>query len=334
MDQAKTAYFVNNEAYRRRPPAPKRSGGANIGWGDVMTAEFDNRLYLDFEVELRKEPGNRAWFGRNVLDGLIEGVDDFVHERQTRWERRTYRVGAPVLIGCSPWVNDDKLLSVIQSLAGACIMVAKHPRTGGGKAGAERLREINRRTPGIELRALSGLSDMAPKVGGRPQVIGPYDSIHEEGASVSTFRTIGFRKSGRDLPPIAHAKVALLGNICWTDEHPAGVVDDYVWFRARRLWVSSANFTYGSRKSLEFGYWTEDEDLVQAFERFLIGMLGASEDLDSDSDAVDPEMARIEFDDVAMAEAMAEQEQAREEMAALAGEDPEDPEDPEDYEPS
>lgn len=289
-----------------------------------MTSEFDDKLYLDFAVEMSTEPGNRAWFGRNVLDGLIEGIEDFVGECEPRWERRTHRVGAPVLLGCSPWANDDKLLSVIEALPGACIMVAKHPRTAGGQAGAERLREINRRTPGIELRALSGLSDMAPKVDGRPQVIGPHDSVHEESAAVSTFRTIGFRKTGRDSPPIAHAKVALLGHICWTDEHPAGFVDDHVWFRARRLWVSSANFTYGSRKSLEFGYWTEGEDLVGAFERFLIGMLAASEDLDSNSDPVDPEMARIEFDDVAMAEAMAEHEQAREEMAALAGEDPED----------
>jgi hypothetical protein len=56
----------------------------------------------------------------------------------------------------------------------------------------------------------------------------------------------------------------LLGNICWTDEGPIGNVDDYVWFSARRLWVSSANFTYASRPSLEFGYWTEDEVLVGA----------------------------------------------------------------------
>ncbi len=290
----------------------------------MATPEFDDKLYLDFTVDLTREPGNRAWFGRNVLDGLIEGIDDFVHQRQPRWERRTYRVGAPVLLGCSPWANDDKLLAAIEALPGACILVSKHRRTPGGDAGSGRLREINERTPGIELRALTGLGDMAPKIGGEPRIIGPYDRVHEEGASLATFRTIGFRKTGRDSPPIAHAKVALLGHICWTDEHPAGGVDDYVWFQARRLWVSSANFTYGSRKSLEFGYWTEEKDLVQAFERFLIGLIGASEDLDSEADAADPEMVRIEYDDVTMAEAFAEQQQAYEEMAALAGEDPED----------
>jgi hypothetical protein len=268
--------------------------------------------------------GNRAWFGRNVLQGLIDGIDDFVHERQPRWERRSHRVGAPVMLGCSPWVSDDKLLEAIEALPGACIVISKHPHTPGGEAGAQRLREINHRTNGIELRALSALGDMASKVGGRPRTVGPYDRIHDEDATVSTFRTIGFRKTGRQRPPIAHAKLALLGNICWTDEHPAGGVDDYVWFSPRRLWVSSANFTYGSRRSLEFGHWTEDAHLVRAVERFLVGLIGASEDVDSVAGDVDPELARVDYDDVAMAEAWAEHQQEREDPAGEAGEDLED----------
>ena len=148
---------------------------------------------------------------------------------------------------------------------------------------------------------------MAPKAGGKPRVVGPYDTI-DEGFSVQTFRTIGQRKTGNRLPPIAHAKLAVLGNICWTDEHPTGHVEEYVWLSPRRLWVSSANFTYGSRRSAEFGYWTEDEDLVDAVARFLATLIGASEDLDSAADAPDPQLAPVDFDDAAMAEAMAEYE--------------------------
>lgn len=289
----------------------------------VANEEFGDGLCLDFAAEIGAE-GNRAWFGRNVLQGLIAGIDDFVHERQPRWRRRSHRVGAPVMLGCSPWVSDDKLLEAIEGLPGACIVISKHPRTPGGAVGAQRLREINQRTNGIELRALSALGDMAPKVGGQPRTVGPYDRIHDEGATVSTFRTIGFRKTGRQRPPIAHAKLALLGNICWTDEDPAGGVGDYVWFSPRRLWVSSANFTYASRRSLEFGYWTEDEDLLRAVERFLVGLIGASEDIDSLTDELDPELARVHYDDVAMAEAWAEHQQARDDWEAEAGEDPED----------
>lgn len=287
----------------------------------MASEEFHDDLYLDFEVELRAEEGNRAFFGRNVLQGLVDGIGDFVNERQPRWERRSHRVGAPVMFGCSPWVNDDKLMEAIQGLPGACIVISKHPRTAGGQAGADRLHEVNERTNGIELRALSGLGDMAPKLAGQPRLVGPHDRIHDEGASLSTFRTIGFRRTGRDRPPIAHAKLALLGNICWTDEHPAGHVDDYVWFSPRRLWVSSANFTYASRRSLEFGYWTENEDLIGAVHRFLVGLIGASEDIDSAANAVDPELARVEYDDAAMAEAWAEHQHARTDWAADAGED-------------
>jgi hypothetical protein len=288
----------------------------------VSTKPFSGDL--DYDLPIGVEPGNRAFFGRDVLQGLVDGIDDFVKQRQPRWERRTHRVGAPVLLGCSPWVNDDKLLAAIEDLPGACVVISKHPRTAGGQGGADRLREVNERTSGIELRALSALADMAPKVGGQPLVVGPY-GIDEEG-SLSTFRTIGYRKTGRARPPIVHAKLGLLGNICWTDEHPTGHVDDYIWFSPRRLWVSSANFTYGSRSSVEFGYWTEDTDLVRGVERFLVNLIGASEDLDSVADAPDPELTRVEFENEAMANAAAEWHQARSEDAALRGEEIDDDE--------
>jgi hypothetical protein len=279
---------------------------------------------LDFDVPVGPDEGNRAFFGQDVLQGLVDGIGDFVHERQPRWERRTHRVGAPVLLGCSPWVSDEKLLALIEKLPGACIVISKQPRTAGGQVTVERLRKLNERTSGIELRALSGLGDMAPKVGGQPRMIGPSDTIHDEGESLSTFRTFGWRKTGRDRPPIAHAKLALLGNICWTDEGPTGEVVDHVWFSPRRLWVSSANFTYASRSSFEFGYWTEDAELVSAVAHFLVSLIGASEGLDAVDDEPDPELARVEFDDEAMAEAAADSYQASVEEAALRGEELDD----------
>lgn len=276
---------------------------------------------LDFQVPITPEPGNAAYFGRSVLQGLVDGIDDFVNAREQRWERRTYRIGAPVLLGCSPWVNDDKLIAAIEELAGACVVISKHPKSAGGQAGADRLREINGRTRGIELRTLSELAPMAPTVRGEPLVFGPRGT--SEDIRLSTFRTIGYRRAARDRPPIAHAKLALLGNICWTDEHPSGAIDEYVWFSPRRLWVSSANFTYGSRTNVEFGYWTEDPDLIGGVKRFLANLIGASEDLDSAADDPNPELAEVEFDNEAMADAIAEWQQARTEAAAR-GEDLDD----------
>lgn len=284
----------------------------------------DNSFFADlsFKLELSAEPGNRAFFGQDVLQGLIDGIEDFVNERQRRWERSTYRIGSPAMLGCSPWVSDRALLETIERLP-ACVVISKAPRTADEHRTFNRLRQANERASGIELRSLSDLGDMSPKVAGAPRVIGPYDSL-DDGFVLSTFRTIGYRKTGATLPPLAHAKLALLGNICWTDEHPAGGVDDYVWFSARRLWVSSANFTYASRRSAEFGYWTEDADLIDGVKTFLSRLIGASEDIDSVSDVPDPELAPVALDHDAMAHAAAEAYQARVELAELRGEELDD----------
>jgi hypothetical protein len=279
---------------------------------------------LSFSRELGSaEVGNRAFFGQGVLDGLIEGIDDFVHERQPRWERRTHRVGAPALLGCSPWITDDALLTAVEKLPGACIVLSKEPKRKRDSESLSKLRLLNDQTPGLPQRALSGLAHKAPNVGGRPQVIGPYDSLDSD-LMLPTFRTVGYRKTNRTRPPIAHAKLALLGNICWTDEDPVGGVTDYIWFSPKRLWISSANFTYASRQSLEFGYWTEHPELMDAVECFLVNLIGDSEDLDAASDAPASDLVDVELDDAAMAEAAAEAYQARVEMAEINGEELDD----------
>ena len=63
-----------------------------------------------------------------------------------------------------------------------------------------------------------------------------------------------------------------------------------IGFKAKRLWVSSANFTSASRQSLEFGYWTEDRALVEGAEQFLTTSLRYSEALDPESDVFEPEL--------------------------------------------
>jgi hypothetical protein len=76
-----------------------------------------------------------------------------------------------------------------------------------------------------------------------------------------------------------HAKLALLGHLWWHDEGELGV-EDVTGFAPRRLWISSANFTESSRRSLEFGYWTEDKALMEGAQRFLLRLIAASEGLE------------------------------------------------------
>lgn len=274
----------------------------------------------DFSVPLGgPDTGDRAFFGRNVLQGLIDGIADYASQRQSRWLRRSWRASGPVLLGCSPWVGDDKLIAAISALPSACVVLSK-PRADA--RATDRLRAANAQTRGIELRALSGLANVAPKENGQARIVGPYDGMQPEDLTLPTFRAIGQRRSGRELPPHAHAKLALLGNICWTDEDPVGGVTDYVWFRPERLWISSANFTLGSRRSLEFGYWTEDSDLIRGVELFLTDLIGNSEDIDAPDDP-DPELAPVEFDDAAMAEAYREHLNAQAELAEIEAADDE-----------
>lgn len=260
------------------------------------------------------DTGNRAFFGRDVLTGLLAGIEDYAEQRQARWlRRRSGRVSGPVLLGCSPWVSDDKLIDAISALPSACVVLSKPL---ADRKATDRLREANAQSGGIELRALSGLANFAPKENGQARIVGPYDRLQAEALTLPTFRAIGRRKTGGELPPHAHAKLALLGNICWTDEDPVGGVTDYIWFRPERLWISSANFTYASRRSLEIGYWTEDPDLIRGVQMFLTDLIGNSEDIDAD-DHADPELVAVEFDDEAMAEAYHEHLIAQAERAEI-----------------
>jgi hypothetical protein len=269
-------------------------------------AQARSRLFSDwFDDVFPVGPdfGNNAFFGLNVLQGLVDGIDDFVNERQPRWRPRVRLLG-PALLGSSVWIEDGGLMDKISDLYAACIVVKKQGRKPKEIAKLAKLTELNEQTPGMPVQAFSALSGLAPKVDGKPVTVGPYDGYGYEG-SIPTIRTLGFRPIGpKDSPPMLHAKLALLGHLWWHDEGPLGNVEDITGFDARRLWISSANFTSSSRRNVEFGFWTEDPAMIQGAERFLVRLMGSSEALDPDSDLFDPELVEVEIDDEAMAAAM------------------------------
>jgi hypothetical protein len=234
--------------------------------------------------------GNPAWFGRDVLQGLVDGIEEFAaRPRPSSWA-----VG-PVLLGCSPWVNDEQLLAALTRLTGACVVLGKRQATQWDRFGWRRLRAANAATPGVLARAFSELAHLAPSEDGEPAVFGPFDRVDED-LRLSTFHTIGHRKTGQANPPLAHAKLALLGYIWWHDEDALGNVDDVLFFQPLRLWISSANFTVPSRRHLEFGFWTEDPALLDGAHTFLCQLIASSESLDAPSDQSDPELLPVELD--------------------------------------
>jgi hypothetical protein len=252
-------------------------------------------------------PGNRAFFGRNVLDGLVQGIRDFRAHAQERWKQ--YGGSGTTLLGCAMWMDDPELIDELATLEAACVVVSKQPRgSEHATRGLQRLVDLNARTTGLPVEHFPRLEQLTRLVDGQPPLIGPGWTLPESDAYIPTVRSIGFRKGGSNgkMPPVLHAKIALLGRLWYHDEDEYGFFADYTAFAAKRLWIGSCNFTSSSRRSLEFGFWTEDPVLLKGAEEFLIRLIADSEDIDADADNHQPERGLPDYDDEAMAEWAAE----------------------------
>jgi hypothetical protein len=260
-----------------------------------MRGNLDGAIFsgaFDDEFQVGDRP-NRAYFGRNVLRGLIDGIDEALARK------RRVRSDGPALLASAMWIDDEELLGRLARLTSVSIVVRKAPRDHYRMPA---LREANEQINGLPLRTFPSFGYMAPKVDGEPQVVGPGDPM---GAAVlPAIRSIGYRTTG--WAPIVHAKIALLGEQWWHDEDEIGGAADIIGFRAERLWVSSANFTSGSRRNLEFGYWTDEPSLLEGAQRFLLRLIESSEAIDAEGDSLDPDLAQVKFDDMAFGEYLAE----------------------------
>ena len=98
-------------------PYPHRVGDKEEG-KQSFSDEFDD----DFPVG--PEEGNKAFFGRDVLRGLIDGIDDFIHLREPRW--RQFRSSGPALLGSAMWIDDDDLIDKLKDLSAASIVMMKN----------------------------------------------------------------------------------------------------------------------------------------------------------------------------------------------------------------
>ncbi len=124
----------------------------------LFSGDFDQAFALGSDER------NSAFFGRNVLQGLIDGIEDFITEREPRWRR--FRSG-PALLGSTLWIDDEELLAKLGRMA-ACVVMTKQTREPYQLRKLERLREINAQTSGMPVRALLRLGGMAPKEDGKP----------------------------------------------------------------------------------------------------------------------------------------------------------------------
>lgn len=242
-------------------------------------------------------------FGLNVLDDLIAGIDEFRAAADAG--RRSPRDAGPAMLGTFGWLSDKQLLDRIADYPHACVAVTKQLRPWSYPQTLARLRDALTRCHGFPAAALPGLELLAHPGGqGQPQLIGPSTQLPH--LTIPGLRSVGFRSIGGRSVPLLHAKMVLLGTLHWYDEDDSGLTVESLSFEPHRLWIGSANGTTGSRVSLEFGCWQTEPQLLIHAKEFLTQVIAHSENLDPESDSMEPELVEIEFDDEAMLEALAQ----------------------------
>lgn len=254
-----------------------------------------------FDASFSFGPENRfrGYLGRDVLDRLISGIDDF---RSNAERKPPFRTLGPAMLGAFLWIDDPELIERIADFPHACVVITKQQRGRYQQARLAKLRPILERGTGFPANALPELRLLRLRDDGHSPVVGPYTSAPH--LRLPTLRTIGYRKIGDKLVPILHTKMLLLGHVWWHDEDEFGSAD-VIGFRPERLWLGSANGTGSSRANLEFGLWMADPVLLREATRFLAAILRRSENLNPDAHDMEAELVEPEYDDVAFAEAAA-----------------------------
>ncbi|MFW3463951.1 hypothetical protein ACN24K_27705 [Streptomyces microflavus] len=256
-----------------------------------------------FDQEFVRQDGQRGYFGRNVLKGLVDGMEGFIEEK-----RRTpgFRSMGPVALGGFLWLDDPELAGCLARFAHTCVVVSKQGRSKRDLEKLGRLQPFADGDNGMPARVFAELTDLDRRENGRAKVVGPCSPIPDD-VVIPPLRTIGFRRPPRkDMVPFLHTKIMLLGEMWWHDEDGLGGVADVIGFRPERLWVGSANATERSRYNLEFGMWLDDPQALEAAQTFLVQLMAHSEALDPDSDLFQPELLPVDVDDEAFAEYVAE----------------------------
>lgn len=249
----------------------------------------------DVDEHVRLIAHDEAFFGRDVLRGLVAGL------REAASRPRSERWWGPGVLGCAMWMDDPELIDVLGAMANVCIVITKQSQRNLAKDKASPLRELAA-SFGLAHEAYPELAEFAPHNEGRPLIVGPGTPNWSEATEIRAVREVGFRKVGDRLVPLVHAKIALLGSMHWTDEHPSGYPVDELSFVPERLWIGSANFTLSSRAGLEMGLWTSDRELMGAARRFLLGLVTISEPLGAGPDTMAPELVPVAYDDEAIME--------------------------------
>jgi hypothetical protein len=234
----------------------------------------------------------RAWFGREVVGGIVEVLDQHV---QTVADR--YRSTAPAALGCVPWLTHADIADRLARLDACCIVVDK-----GARILPQRLVNAGNPFPNV----LPGLRSRYPAdQAGTARVVGPYDGEPQFG--VGPVRAVGWSGSGPQ-KPLLHTKLLVLGYLTVHEIGP-GPTFELPVFEPLSVWWGSANWTETSRSHQETGVWSDDRALAHLATRFLDDLICCSEPIAATSPGPKPDLLSVDHDEEAMGKAAAEYEE-------------------------
>ncbi|MFG1842927.1 hypothetical protein ACGFH8_31390 [Micromonospora sp. NPDC049175] len=113
--------------------------------------------------------GNEAFFGRDVLAGLVQGIRDL----RQHWQQQYHGPGATQL-SCAMWMDDPDLLDDLAKLQAVCVVVSKQSRDKKAQPQdlpykMRRMADLNVRTPGCPVRYFPSLEQLTTLVDGEPR---------------------------------------------------------------------------------------------------------------------------------------------------------------------
>jgi len=150
----------------------------------------DDRLKFPDTFHFRAGIGQRsgnAYFGTDVLTGLVTGMDDFLTDPDGRWSQ--YRSLGPAVLGCVPWLDDPALLTAIDRFPSACVVVTKQGLKKRGREKCERLKQYAQQGNGFSADVFAEMTESVSPCDGQPPEPGPRTvaRVNQNGPQVPPF---------------------------------------------------------------------------------------------------------------------------------------------------
>jgi hypothetical protein len=239
---------------------------------------------------------SRVAYGVDVLPDLVAGLRELPALAAEGLPRKAEpRAG---VVGCVYRLTSSEVIDALIPIE-SCIVVDRQ------QTSREPLERLHRDGTALTTLFLPGFDEVTlPLPDGSAPVIVPGQPMPDP-VELGPVRAAGWAATGRGggSRPLVHVKMLVAGR-SWVWQDDFGY--ERWHFTALRTWMGSANWTSFAPSHLEFGIWSDDPELLNRNQGFLLDMLRFSQPLDSTTAGPEPELVDANWDDAAFAEYAAE----------------------------